>query len=378
MKKTDIAFNKKKWMEEGFILQTSRKDYLLGQGPFAYHSKPCPQSLYHPDFFLTRKKPWIKASVIESFNKKELSDFLFDSKRDGFPLIPNDQSQKIKERFFEKTSALDNVNLSGRDFMKPSFIHYQELFCQARQAIQKGVFQKLVPALAESFTLDRNLVLWIQKLFKNTQKFSHGFLYGFWEKDRGLLGFTPEILFTLQGTHFSTMALAGTSPYPGPSLLKDLKERKEHNLVVQNLQESLEGLIKWKKQKTFEIKFPPLKHLYTKFEGELRKTFDFEKICQGLHPTSALGGYPQRSAFQWLRQQPLQKDRVFFGAPFGHFDSPEKAFCLVALRALEWKGNQVQIFSGGGLIKESLLQKEWQELLLKRQQVKTFFDIERK
>lgn len=347
-----MTFNKNKWLEEGFILQTPEQNYILGQGPFAYHSKPCPQSLYHPDFFLKFQKPWIKSTVIKLVNKKELSDFLFEG------------------------MDVDHSSLYPKDVKSPSFIHYQELFYQAQQAIQRGFFQKLVPALAESFTLEYSPLLWMQRLFKNTKTFSHGFLYGFWEKDRGLLGFTPEVLFYLQGDYFSTMALAGTGPSPGPSLLNDLKERKEHHFVVQNLQESLKDLVKWKTGQTSEIYFLPLKHLYTKLEGQLRQKFHFEKFCHKLHPTSALGGYPQKSAFSWLKQHPLQKDRVFFGAPFGYFDSPEKAFCLIALRALEWDKNNIQVFSGGGLIKESLLQREWRELFLKRRQVKTFFGIE--
>ena len=241
--------------------------------------------------------------------------------------------------------------------------------------IQQGLFKKLVPALPESFPLERKPLLCLQKLFKNTQKISHGFLYGFWEGDKGLLGFTPEILFSLKGNYFSTMALAGTKPYPAPSLLKDFKEQREQALVVQSLQESLKGLLKLKPQKTVELVFPPLKHLYTKLEGELNNSFDFEKFCHKLHPSSALGGYPQKPAFEWLQQHPFQKDRGRFGAPFGYLRAAKEAFCLVALRALEWEGDQAQIFSGGGLLKESVVQKEWRELFRKRQQVKTFFGI---
>ena len=391
MNKKPFLLDRKKWLKEGFILQNSRQNYILGQGPFIYRSKPSPQSLYHPDFFLTLKKPWVKASVTGNLNKKDLEDFLFDSKMDSFqrgltdhssslkgrgesPFKPTfkNQSLSIKKKF-KNTFHLDHVCRDSTNCKPPSFIKYQELFCQIQQLIQQGIFQKLVPALSESFTLDRNPLLCLQKLFKNTYKFSHGFLYGFWEGDKGLLGFTPEVLFSLKGNAFSTMALAGTKPYPGPSLLKDFKEQREQALVVQNLQESLKGFLDLKPQKTVELVFPPVKHLYTKLEGDLAKTFDFEKFCHKLHPTSALGGYPQKLAFEWLKQHPLQKDRGRFGAPFGYFHSSKEAFCLVVLRALEWEGDQVQIFSGGGLLKESLLQKEWRELFLKRQQVKTFF-----
>ena len=111
-------------------------------------------------------------------------------------------------------------------------------------------------------------------------------------------------------------------------------------------------------------------------KGELSSPssfFDFSLFCEKLHPTAALGGYPAKKAFEWLEQEPTQKRKRFFGAPFGFFNGKDKAFCLVALRSLEWTDSETHIYSGGGLVKESNLQKEWRELFLKREQVKNLF-----
>ena len=341
--------NRSKWLEEGFILQSPQGGYWLGQGPFFYSLGPKPQTLYHPDFFLTKQKPWIKPSVLSHKDKKALRNFLF--KGSNFSKI-------LKEGFKNA----------------PSFIQYQTDFCQAKQALQKGLFQKVVLAFSESFNLEPQRLLWIQKLFAKAQFSPYGFLYGAWDNRSGILGWTPEILFNFKGSQFETMALAGTGFCPGPSLLSDKKELKEHDFVAQSLSASLKAfLADGRKTTVYEVPFPPLKHLRTDFFGRLSQKFNFEKISLALHPTPALGGYPRRIAFNWLKSQPSQKQRQSFGAPFGFFDNDHSAFCLVALRALEWELNQAKIFSGVGLIKESLLQKEWRELLLKRQQVKSFF-----
>ena len=131
---------------------------------------------------------------------------------------------------------------------KPCFIKYQELFFQAQQAFKQGTFQKVVPVVYESFFTKFNVLPLIQTLFKNTHFIPNGFLYGVWNKQSGILGFTPEFLFSLQENRFQTMALAGTGPKTGPSLFKDQKELKEHKFVVQSLQDSLKGIVKWDKK----------------------------------------------------------------------------------------------------------------------------------
>ena len=349
----NIPIDKAKWLEEGFVFQYSRQEYFLGQGPFSYSSRPQAPSLYHPDFFLNCSKPWLKPFFVCKFNRKTLADFLFKMEKDRF-------SKKPLSRVFKNSE-------------KPSFIEYQEVFFQARQSIRKGEIQKVVPAFPERFTLKPDLLLLLQNLFKNTYRISHGFLYGAWSKESGILGFTPEILFSMEEDQISTMALAGTGSHPGPSLLKDRKELKEHDFVVQSLQETLKDLVKWDKKITSEIVFPPLKHLHTKLKGQWIVKPDFEDICKRLHPTPALGGYPKKWVWDWLKNQASQRKRNFFGAPFAFLDSEEKALCLVALRGLEWNNKNSFIFSGGGLICESLLQKEWRELFLKREQIKSFF-----
>ena len=348
------SIDKQKWLEEGFVIQTPKGDYILGQGVFNLGGKARPRSLYCPDFFFTNKKAWIYPSSVCRLNKKEFFDFLF-SKAGDF----KKRSQAVLRLF--------------NNSQKPSFILYQECFVQAQQAICQHIFQKVAPAFCEIFFNTAPLLDLIQTLFKNTFYFKQGFLYGCWSKESGFLGFTPELLFSVSGTRFSTMALAGTAEQNTPSLFTDRKELKEHEFVVKGLEERLAHWVRWDQKKKSEMLFPPLKHLRTDLSGERLSKLDFEKVCRALHPTPAVGGYPQESAWLWLKRQKSQKARTYFASPFAFFESEEQSFCLVALRALEWNRKESRIFSGSGWIKESHLQKEWRELYLKRQQVKGFF-----
>ena len=124
MNKKLFPFHKKKWLKEGFILQNSRQNYVLGQGPFTYSSKPRPPSLYHPDFFLTSKRPWIKASVTGSLSKEELGNFLFDSKKDSFHQLLTDPSSILKGRGESRfwVTSKNQASRLKKIFLKSSLI----------------------------------------------------------------------------------------------------------------------------------------------------------------------------------------------------------------------------------------------------------------
>ncbi|MBC6415745.1 MAG: chorismate-binding protein [Bdellovibrionales bacterium] len=347
--------SKKEFLEHGFIIQKANNTYVLGQGPFTQGGYPYPLSVYRPDFFLEHKQPWFYPRKLFILNRKQMYDFLFE--------------KKTENKMFQK----DLIKNFFSHSQKPNFISYQQCFIQAKKALCENKFQKIVPTFSEVFLKKIPLLDFLQRLFLKT-RFLKGFLYGFWDKQSGFLGFTPEFLFHLNQKSFSTMALAGTDLKNSPSLLKDKKQLKEHNFVVKDLKEKLSDFVFLKTpQKTSEIVFPPLKHLKTDLKGILKKSLDFEKICKILHPTSAVGGYPKKRALDWLKQHKSQKARGFFSIPFGFFESSQKAFCLVALRNLQWNQKEISIFSGSGWIVESCLQKEWHELNLKRKQVKFFF-----
>ena len=361
MKTYKIPLDKAKWLKEGFVAQSPQRRFVLGQGPFVCSARPRPKSLYHPDFFLYKKKPFIRPAKCVVADKASFESFLFET-ADG-ESEDSSQTEFAGRAGFFKTSK------------PPSFIEYQELFFQARQAFRKGYLSKLVPCLHEEVSRPSSVLSLLQNLFKKTHLLPHGFFYGFWSGRSGILGFTPELLFSHKGQEFETQAVAGTGLQPGPSLWRDKKELKEHDLVVKGIYESLKGRAVWREIHREEMPFPPLKHLRSKMKGRFLEGDIFVALCQALHPTPALAGRPQDKALEWLKARPSQKSRAFFGAPFGFFHSEKKGFCVIALRALEWDGQAGRIGSGAGLIAESRFQKEWGELRVKREQAKSFFRL---
>lgn len=338
--------------KEGFLLQTDIDQYLLANGPFSRSFKPAKNkwSLFHPPFFLSDSGlgNWYIPSKVNFFSKEKLLAFL------------NPQTKKKA------------LNISNLRWNLPSFSDFESFFLKAKKQIAQEKLQKVVPVFFETaeYELQKGDMLSLgYRLVSNTSK-QAGFVYAFWSGKKAIAGFTPEYLFQKEGFFVQTMALAGTAQNAGHDLLNDSKEQKEHQIVVEELKTCLEKIGKYQLSKTYVCAVGGMRHLRTDFKWHLKKNISFEKLCSFLHPTPALGGVPKKSALDMLADlNKKHHPRNSFGAPFGLIRG-EKAFCLVAIRNIQFMNNKAYIGSGAGLVKESQLKKEWEELKKKRQVIK--------
>ncbi|NCY26052.1 MAG: hypothetical protein EBX37_14780, partial [Alphaproteobacteria bacterium] len=89
--------------------------------------------------------------------------------------------------------------------------------------------------------------------------------FGLWNKDYGVIGSTPEVLFHLHGETLNTFALAGTAKTgEEEKLLRSEKDLHEHGLVVKDICEKLTPFLKnLNVHKTHLHPFKSLIHLKT-------------------------------------------------------------------------------------------------------------------
>lgn len=345
MKNSLDCIDKRQWLKEGFVLQISKNRYFIGQGPFQKKSQAC-AGLYHPDFFMKNKQPWLQAKKQAFVNDEELRNFLTA----------------------ETAESTKNIKNQVCITKPASFVKFQQDYQEIKNNIKDKKIEKMVILVCEELKGKIQVNHIINKIFKKSSKYQ-SYIYGVWNASSGLAGLTPEILFSVKKNQFDAMALAGTSVHPGACLFYNPKELKEHAYVIQSIEESLKKIVTWQTQKTYEKPIGSIKHLCTDKQGTLKKPFSFLKTIQSLHPTAALGVYPKKNSWQFLKHQ----DRSFFGAPLAYFNGKDEACCLVAIRNIEWSHSKIKIRSGAGIVADSNLQKEWQELSLKRQQVKNVF-----
>jgi menaquinone-specific isochorismate synthase len=244
-----------------------------------------------------------------------------------------------------------------------TFSDFERRFAEIQSLIREDVFQKVVPIVAEELQFAAAL---------RSRQFPSAFTpgpdqcgYGFEFRGEGLCGVSPELLFQVQNGVLSTMALAGTGPAEGPSLLNNDKERMEHDLVIEHIHGELKTLGTVDIGQTTERRYRQLKHLFTPIRVRLSRQVDFDELVRRLHPTAALGGWPRDSALAWLGKQEFHHYRGRFGAPFGYVRAGGEMVCVVAIRGMQWTGNRALLAAGCGVVAQSEVASEWRELSLK-------------
>lgn len=209
----------------------------------------------------------------------------------------------------------------------------------------------------------------VQRLFKKAFEFGTGIPYGFWDETNGVIGSTPELLYNIDFDQLQTYALAGTAKTgEEQKLLSSVKDRHEHDLVVLDIKEKLETYCEdIQISETTIHPFKNLIHLKTNIEASIDEDVDLTKLTTLLSPTAALGGYPKNLSLAFLKDSLYSKKypKRFFGSCFGLISEEVKQF-VVSIRNVQWDQKHLFIESGGGIVSDSELTKELEEIQLKR------------
>lgn len=249
---------------------------------------------------------------------------------------------------------------------------YQDDFRDLLKAFS-GTLRKVVMISRENFVSDDPAESIVAHLLRKALSFGAGTPYGLWGKDFGIIGSSPEDLFTLKDNLLTTHALAGTSQKGHEQeLMNSQKDLLEHNLVVQDISEKLvpfSGKIQVGDIHTIEFK--DIVHLKTDIEAAVSDGTDISALVSALSPTAALGGYPKKESLKFLRDTRYFKKypERSFGSAMGVVTKQESRF-IVMIRNVQWRKDTFFIESGGGVVPGSELKKELNEITWKRDVVK--------
>lgn len=341
-------------------MQTAPGRVFVGWGPFEQmpFRRPDQPAFFITDFFLDEARPWRHPAEWE-----EIAADDFASR-------------------FERTTPpeIDWLPLDQQIFAT--------LFDSAQRGIRKGDFQKIVPVIFEhgetgdswrSSGQRTGDLLWPHVLGRLTSVPRGLYGYGYSIGGRSVAGAAPEVLFQTHGLGYSTMALAGTRPLArADELLRDAKELREHRFVVEDIARRLAPFGNVEIGALGILQVPRIAHLVTPifFREMGGERMSFAEMVRRLHPTAALGVSPRTEAGErWLREADRDAQRGAFGAPFGLEREGRYALALVGIRNIEWTASSIRIGSGAGIIAESRLDSEFEELRQKREQVKSLFGV---
>jgi menaquinone-specific isochorismate synthase len=341
------------FLKSGLIMGLGPSKCLVAWGDIQRSNKPKADLLqfFIPDFYLEVEKPWVTFTHTTVTERSALME------------------------------ALENVANQPKLDLKwdpPKFEEFKTKFEMIQNEIKKGELRKAVPVMFERSTGTMTLSMRasiLKNLLKNAIKPNP---YGYWTPHEGLMGATPEILFTYNArtNELETMALAGTRASANESkssLANDPKEMFEHDLVIQGLKEKLSKLGDLQVSPTYVWDLGLISHLRTDMSVELKTkpvpAKIFTDVCELLHPTAALGVAPNRADWRFLKKCDGVETRGHFGAPFGVLSPTGKSIVLVAIRNIQWHEDQLTVGAGCGVVGQSELPNEWQELEVKRQAV---------
>lgn len=286
-------------------------------------------------------------------------------------LIPKNQSEIIVTDWIEETATPSNTFNESHEGQAD----FENLVAKGIHAIQNGQFQKVVLSRKEKVTLAHFDAIGTFKNLVNT--YPTAFTFCFHHPKIGMwFGASPEQLLKVKTNRFETMALAGTQKFEGvENVTWENKEKEEQQFVTDFIMENLENVttdIAFSNPYTY--KAGNLLHLKTDISGTLDENSNVKNLLDVLHPTPAVCGLPKEAARDFILENEGY-DRKYYSGYLGelytdHHSDEHLTDLFVNLRCMEIEKENVYLYIGCGVTKDSDPHKEFIETVNKAMTIK--------
>ncbi|HUT68553.1 MAG TPA: anthranilate synthase component I family protein, partial [Dehalococcoidales bacterium] len=198
-----------------------------------------------------------------------------------------------------------------------------------------------------------------------------------------IVGTSPELLVRVEDGVVSNHPIAGTRPRSRDSkedraleeeLKNDEKERAEHIMLV-DLARNDVGRIS--QPGTVEVtqfmdieRYSHVMHLVSHVQGKLRGGFTQFDAMRACFPAGTVSGAPKIRAMEIIAELEPDKRGPYAGA-VGYFDFSGNMDTAIAIRTIVIKDGVAYVQAGGGVVADSVPDKEYQESLNKAQALLT-------
>ncbi|MBI9064450.1 MAG: chorismate-binding protein [Marinilabiliaceae bacterium] len=298
--------------------------------------------------------------VIEAFNNKKSNGVFV---KDEYSLVYTSSIPVEVES--EAQRIFSDYNTAGL----PEEIDFETYKCQFEQmhrALSDRDVNKVILSRAkiEKDFPRHHLIQMFHNLCEN---YPHAFVYVLNSPLTGLwIGAGPELLLKDDGQHLQTVSLAGTLPNDNHTHDWHPKELTEQLLVTDYIEKVLTAnqVSDYQKAGPSTMVAGQVKHLRTDFtfqKSHLKG--NLIDLLYDLHPTPAVCGMSKNKALK-LIQKIEGYDRRFYSGFLGPVNSGCFEF-YVNIRCLQLATDQAALYVGGGLTRESQVEKEWTETELK-------------
>ena len=196
------------------------------------------------------------------------------------------------------------------------------------------------------------------------------------DKDYSIVSCSPETLINKEGSNIFTKPIAGTlKKFNGLNKKKalnyfknNIKETKEHNMIVDMERSDLSRICKPGSVKIFKKKFveeyKQLFHYVTLVKGKLINNVNIIDIIKSMMPGGSVIGCPKIRTLELLNNQE-NEDRNIYTGSFGYIKyNKDMRFNIIIRSILNYK-NFSEISAASGVVLDSSAKKEFNENYIK-------------
>lgn len=316
---------------------------------------------YLPKFMLTmvNGKVFLTTNVIITHEDDHILDQIMKQRNTLF--------SKIKEDFLiEETELIDKLEVTKNTWITN--------VNKVTEVLNNDSLKKVV--LARELRLIFNKPIQTENvLFRLLEEQRPSYIFAFESRSDCFIGASPERLVKKKGKQVFSTCLAGSTKRGktlmedknfGDALLTDKKNIMEHQIVVDMIKDAMNSVCD---NVTIPdhpelLKMRDIQHLYTPVIGELQEDKSLFLLMDLLHPTPALGGFPQKMAMAKIREME-DMDRGLYGGPIGWTDYLGNGEFAVSIRSGLIQGNEASIFAGCGIVANSVAESEFEETRIK-------------
>ena len=352
--------------QKGFDLYTdfSKKIILNNKNIKSFLSKKNKRNLKNTDIFI-------------GFFGYELLNNLIDIK------VPNQTNFSFPKGIFykpEKKIKLSNkLNYNKKSFKSGQFKininkkTYTKIFNKFQKKIKSGETYQIKICTKYKTKSKINPLDFFSRL-SSTNLAPEAFMIK--DNNYSIISCSPENLITKKGTDISTKPIAGTvkkTKYLDKKkalsyFKKNLKENKEHNMIVDMERNDLSricriGSVKLSKQKIVE-EYKDLFHYVSLIKGKLKKDISNLEIIKAMMPGGSVIGCPKINTLNLLNNQEKENRNIYTGS-FGYIKfNGDMRFNIIIRSILNFK-NISEISVASGVVVDSNANHEFNENFIK-------------
>ena len=352
--------------QKGFDLYTdfSKKIILNNKNIKSFLSKKNKRNLKNTDIFI-------------GFFGYELLNNLIDIK------VPNQTNLNFPKGIFykpEKKIKLSNkLNYNKKSFKSGQFKininkkTYTKIFNKFQKKIKSGETYQIKICTKYKTKSKINPLDFFSRL-SSTNLAPEAFMIK--DNNYSIISCSPENLITKKGTDISTKPIAGTvkkTKYLDKKkalsyFKKNIKENKEHNMIVDMERNDLSrickiGSVKLSKQKIVE-EYKDLFHYVSLIKGKLKKNISNLEIIKAMMPGGSVIGCPKINTLNLLNNQEKENRNIYTGS-FGYIKfNGDMRFNIIIRSILNFK-NISEISVASGVVVDSNANHEFNENFIK-------------